>query len=444
MEKEKGNDDNAFQMNTFMSHDGVGCNSHETSALLHLLDAREAYLQSDVGEAAAIRSASHAYRKALANCVQDWEDALNSNQQQQQNEDDMDDDVEKEAENLDLLKIAYAVTHLSETFLLTLLDDSVRGEHHYFENTSSLPGAATADTVRYLRLHHMEDPEAIIDDDTLDRLQQSVQPEQLDGGDAFWNLLENYVRRGCLEDAWALFSRHSLRRRSMEALSFEPLDEYQTAALAQDREGFRALEAILLSAPLPGGRTDAYDADVDMHDDQNSQVEEDELLDGIPRTAYKLWESNNVNRESGDFPIHFQWQAAMHSFQSWQRAVKDLPEVKNLKRRIPQLQRILNIMTGNFSDVEFESWAEELCAELLYKLPNVRLGDIHVRASKTMEKYETTGPSGLDDVILSVMRGNAGSVVEIMHELGGGSGAALPAVMVSISFPPFLSLNPKV
>ena len=38
--------------------------------------------------------------------------------------------------------------------------------------------------------------------------------------------------------------------------------------------------------------------------------------------------------------------------------------------------------------------------------------------------------ASLQDIVIAVMRGNAGVVVEALHGLGGGSGAALPATMV--------------
>lgn len=399
------------EMDTFLSHDGVGCNSFETSALMELLDARDAYLQHEDG--VVVRTASRAYRKALADCVLGWEAEV----------------TETEQENLELLKIAYAVTHLSETFLLlTPPNDSFLSE--YYENTSSLPGAVTADTVRYLRLHHMADPAAQLDDALMDDLEVSLQPDQLDGGEPYWNLVESYVIRGCLHDAWALLSRHSLRRRGAEALTLETMDEYQAATLAQDQDGFRALEALLMSAPLPGGRTDEFDADFQWEEEDNRQ---EGLLEGIPPSAYRLWESNMSKRGSGDFPVNFQSNAALHIYHSWQQAVKALPEVQLLTRRIPQLSRLLPILTGDLKGVEFDSWADELCAELLYKIPNIRLADMHIRATKIMNKYDVSEEQeSVNQMILSIMMGNAGRVVEVLHELGGGSGAALPSVMTSL------------
>ena len=166
--------------------------------------------------------------------------------------------------------------------------------------------------------------------------------------------------------------------------------------------------------------------------------------------AYRLWEAHPSSRTGvlGDFPGRFQSTAALQVYRSWQHAVKGLAEVQALTRRIPPLQTVLALLSGDFSGIIFESWAEEFCAELLYKAPNLRLSDMHIRASRIMEKYkdnnvqdEDDSPQNGDattaaavffnDVVLSVMRGNAGRVVEVLHNLGGGSGAALPAVTVS-------------
>jgi hypothetical protein len=408
-----------FRVDSTLSHDGVGCNPHEASALMNILDARDAYQQSTASDSDTVCSISRAYRKALCDCVEGWESELGNRE---------DEVPVREQENLDLLKITFAVTHLSEAFLLT---PNLAGV--YYDNPSSLPGAVTAETVRYLRLHHMTDPTSVCDEALLDDLENSIQPDQLDDGEPYWNLLQSFLVRGCLNDVWALLSRHSIHRQAQQALTVPGMDEYQAATLAQDLEGFRALEALLLSAPLPGGRTDEYDADFLVQEPEEGETMTQGLIEGIPPLAFRLWEASPDNRRSGDFPISFQPNAALQVYRSWQQAVKAMPEVQNLKRRIPPLQKVLAILSGDFSEIVFESWAEELCAELLYRAPNLRLADMHIRASRIMEKYGQGESDFFNEVVLSVMRGNAGRVVEVLHELGGGSGAALPAVMVSTS-----------
>ena len=259
----------AFATNTFLSHDGVGCNDHERTALIDLLDAHDAYLQS-ANTPQALMSLSKSYRRALANCVQGWEDELMAKQQDGAEEEQSPSNLE----NLELLKVAYAVTHLSETFLLLPSNDQIV---EFYESTTNLPGAVTADTVRYVRLHHMTGASDFLDEETYENLLQSVQPDQWEGSGAiYWKLVEKYVLRGNLEDAWSLLTHHSLCRRCTEAIAaassndtnaLSLYDEYTATSLQEDREGLEALRAILLSAPLPGGRTDQFDAAMADDDD---------------------------------------------------------------------------------------------------------------------------------------------------------------------------------
>ena len=60
------------------------------------------------------------------------------------------------------------------------------------------PGAATADTVRYLRLHHMAHPYEVAGDQ-VDPLLHSTQPELC--GQVYSTLVRTLVLRGCLGDA---------------------------------------------------------------------------------------------------------------------------------------------------------------------------------------------------------------------------------------------------
>lgn len=406
----------SFSMNKTISHDGVGCNTHETSCLMNLLDANDDYLESKT-DSLTHKSLSKVYRNALCECLEGWDKELASEG------DDM--DVAVHTESLELLKIAYAVTHLSETFLLLASNDSVLD---YYENTSLLPGAVTADTVRYLRLHHMGDASAGADESVVDQMLESLHPDQVGDGTVYWKLVVSYLGRGCLEEAWALLSRHSICRRSFDD-TIEALDEYHETTLAEDREGFLALRDILLSAPLPGGRNDEHD---DGNEEEEDKVQE--YLEGIPTSAYRLWETGQASREGagGDYPATFNPHAAQHVYRTWKQALTALPALHKLKRRVPQLNTLLAILSGDFKGIEYDSWAEALCAELLYKLPNLRPDDMNVRAARVMEQYGASTKGGFEEVVLSVMKGNAGRVIQVMHELGGGSGAALPAVIVSV------------
>lgn len=387
---------NELRVDAFLSHDGVGCNPHERSALMKLVTAHGDYHRAGQDN---VKALSRTYRSALRDCLAGWEG----------------DEAIDDEESLELLKLVYAVTHLSEIFLLSNDGDSW-----------STPGAATADTVRYLRLHHMEDPYAVVGEG-LDDMLQSSQPEQY--GAVYWKLLRTLVLRGCLDDAWALISRHHLYRRCFEET--EILDEFHAITIEQDREGFRVLRSLLLSAPLPGGRSEWNDDG--LGDDDNEGDEDNVLLmDGVPRDAYKLWDSDSYSSDR-DFPLDFDPHAAISVHKAWKREVIDNASLHGLLRRLPQLQaNVLSILSGRFDTDIFDSWSEALCAELLYQRPGLCPRDLHVRTADVMQKLGVSVSTEFDQVIpiLSVMKGDAGRVVEVLHQYGGGSGAALPATMV--------------
>eukprot|EP00536_Pseudo-nitzschia_multiseries_P000145 jgi/Psemu1/62505/estExt_Genemark1.C_30027 len=466
---------NAMVMNHVLCDTGVGCNPFESSAIMNLLDARDEYLElrnsnNTIGTSStgththeALLSLSQAYRKALSNCILEWsEDLGNRTATATANQSGSDDDheLQQQLQDQDLLKAAYAVTHLSEVFLLvpSRKDDSASfmmdtgGGFGYEETILGLPGAVTADTVRYLRLHHLGDAADLVDPAVLEELYEVLAPDLYGdetyggtGGSLYWELLEAYFVRGCLEDAWALLSHHSIVRRFLDLEEQEgSLNEYQAASLAEDRDGFLALKNILLSAPLPGGRSNEFDEGFAADREDSAAAEgsdptaDEELIDGISTSAHRLWETGSgsgSNARTGDYPVGFEPHAANQVHQYWKQAIDGIPALQRLRRRLPQLNRLLALLRGNFRDVTFGSWQEELCAELLYKTPGIRLEDIHVRAKALMERHagrETEEIVAIDEIFLTIMKGNAGEAVRALHGFGGGSGAALPAVMTSL------------
>eukprot|EP00978_Attheya_sp_CCMP212_P002097 scaffold4330_cov38-Attheya_sp.AAC.5 len=92
--------------------------------------------------------------------------------------------------------------------------------------------------------------------------------------------------------------------------------------------------------------------------------------------------------------------------------------------------RRTNILLGQFQDVIFDSWPEALCAELLYVRPLICMGDVSVRGARTMSDFghppqpSSEGDSTFEEIVLNLMRGNAGSAVMALHKFGGGSGSA--------------------
>ncbi len=435
---------------------GIGCNTFESSAIMNLLDARDAYLDERKTSSTphqALRQLSRGYRKALADCIDEWSNDLEQRDEKSE-EKTQSEKQNNELVDLDLLRATYAITHLSEIFLMSpsgpqdhngMIENMAYG---YENDMWNLPGAVTADTVRYLRKHHFGDIYNLFDPSVVDKIYELWQPDQEDNGDGneYWKMVEAYVMWGCLEDAWDLLSHHSIVSRYMERKSEldadgSPFNDYQTAALAEDGEGFRALMSILLSAPLPGSRTNASDDGFDTSenktgDSYNPSETKEELIDGIPNSAYRLWEPNSgigdSNNSSTGYYVNFEPKTAYHVHRHWKQAIDTLPALKRLRQRIPQLNTILALLTGNFRDIEFNSWQEEMCAELLYKNPNIRLMDINVRAAALVQRHanDTDEKNSIDEMMLNIMRGNAGEVLKALHGFGGGSGAALPAVMV--------------
>ncbi|CAB9505580.1 expressed unknown protein [Seminavis robusta] len=426
----------AMQINTMLSHSGVGCNEHEVSALMQLLDAHQAHseLTPSVSKSwNTLKTLSKAYRAALRECLVQWEDHWiemdennNDNSMTEGNNNMQQPALDKE--NLEMLKLVYAITHLSEIFILPPPPE-MTSSLDYYADAFSIPGALTADTVRYLRHHHTAPALQMVDPDVLQELMDSLHPDQVDDGAPYWLLLNTLVKHGNLEQAWALLSRHSACQRAMRSRDDMDDDGDEALLLEKDREAFQDLERLLLSAPLPGGRDDANDAGLDAK--HNNRPREETLLEGISTTDYQLWETSDTTLEGTDFPVHYNPRAASTKRHAWQQYVLDLESVHRLARKIPQLDGILKILSGNIKQAVFDNWAEALLAELIYVNPTIVPGNIQVRAEKLMQKYPPVHEQ-MDDVLLSIMQGSSGRVMESLFAFGGASGAALPATVTSL------------
>jgi hypothetical protein len=260
----------------------------------------------------------------------------------------------------------------------------------------------------------------------------------------FWNLLLHIFVRGELSMAWTLLSHHS----AVKMMSEMSDGEDGLHEISPEAEGFGALRAILLSAPIPGGRgemnvDDADDVDVDAP-----------LIDGVPPGADLLWESNprrlrtveysTTASQSILFPEFYQPQAAMNAFTNWQDNIRIVAFPKGggvmsaLFRRFPALKQIVSILVGVVpaSIVAFREWSDILLVELLYSRPNIMPDDIAARAKVAMASIGVSGRDNtntLEEIVFSVMNGNAGKVVEAMFTMcGGSSGAALSATLTSL------------
>jgi hypothetical protein len=212
--------------------------------LIKLLDFRDEYMKkvgvvgggctsSSPSSGAELLTLSKNYRRVLRGCIQEWADDIEAKKKkkngQQQDHQEEADEVEEDDDSaiptgtepseeemsLELLRVTDAVMQLSETFLLPPTatatagggdgtnnnDDSIFDYYSDGAGTvnSSLPGAVTADTVRYLRTHSLGDAEEQFDDSVLEEIRSSYQPDQYNGGKEYWELIEAHLIRGCLE-----------------------------------------------------------------------------------------------------------------------------------------------------------------------------------------------------------------------------------------------------
>ena len=365
-------DDNTMSMNAVYCSTGVTCNPFETKALFEVLDYREDFQSwvienPDAANATVIqklRTLSSSYRKAVYGCLTSWQAPTAGKEKKSLPELPL---------AMELLTCMSAVMHLSQIFLLPYPDTTAvrntNGEEEISLLSNTTPGSLTADTVRYLRAHHL--PHKLnalrsnddFDNDselreTFDQMLSSDQPEYWgvmteNEFSPFWKLVRSLVSRGCLKDAWDVLSHHSSR--------------------CNNREGFLHLRAILLSAPLPGGRDDKFDYDFQIFSESNDNEEEDLIIGDIPYNAYEGWGctsrcatfENHTNAGGGKATG---LRSAKSFYSTWSNHVRIAMESglkDGLLHRIPELRwAVFDVISG--SSDSFDGWAEALCAELLY------------------------------------------------------------------------------
>jgi hypothetical protein len=199
----------------------------------------------------------------------------------------------------------------------------------------------------------------------------------------------------------------------------------------------------------------------------------------VPRNGYLLWEdrprhadrlrklrylrdlrkcglpSDESDHSPSVLPEVYQPNSALSIFHTWQEVIKReaFPSSSGgfglggghghggaldaLFRRFPPLQQILSVLVGkvppNIANDPSLTWSESLLMELLYSRPDISPEDIAARANAIMSRKGDGSKHALDEIILSIMSGSAGQVVETMFSLcGGSSGAALPATVTSL------------
>lgn len=417
---------------------GVGCTEHESTALLQILTAHEEHFREkklrQTNSGAGMKDLSQQYRAAVRECCFQWGDQI----QEMKETGEVDEEtIREEFTNLSLLKDVYVIIHLSEIFLPLLSPSWENGDP--FDK----PGYVTADTVRFLRCHLVDYAQMFFDTEHLTEMVDSEYPEQYQD-QMYWRFLEKLVLRGKLESAWELVKAHSLYRAVMETddLSGDQhgMDTHQQREIAN---AFRSLQVLLLRAPLPGGRKDDFDHALDhdeMYDDGVEDMEYDDDFD-VMASDYKLWEVSDGSSRfiSGDVPLLFSSDEAMRNFQKWKEQVSRVRRTSRLVRKIPDFDNIFAILLGEFTNIIFDSWSEQLCSELLYRTPNLRPRNIGSRASALMQKFASQAVT--DEAILAIMDGEAGKAIDEIYINGGFSGAALPSTLVRSCFCLLFSLE---
>jgi hypothetical protein len=405
-----------------------------------------------------LHSLSRKYRLALTTCVNFWSDANETVVQHMQEDSSQQQDESNEAmlssDSLEYLKIMLTVMHLSEIYLLPQPIPNGVSTSVASSSNSNIPGSLTADTIRYLRLNVMDDKYAIVEDfsaslsmsEDVDPLQQMLDsncPEYWGNDNSsttegamsiYWRQVRALVARGCLKEAWDLIVYHSL------CVNDGP---------SSDQQGFLHLRAIMLSAPLPGGRDDVNDdgfeelhrQEEDETRQQQSLVEiakrdenedgEEPLLEGIPPNAYKGW--NIIRDLNSGVAMH----TAVANWNTWsnyvQRIAQDGSLAGGLLQHIPALRwAVLDVLAGQAPIDSYNSWAEAFCASLLYQRPTIRVADIPIRMEAVLKAYKEDQDETNTGIVLPIMNKNAGKAILTLHSIGGGSGAALPAAITAL------------
>jgi hypothetical protein len=398
-------------VDTLWSHVGAAYfHPFELQALIGIIQAYEEHEKEKNGTKKS--SLSLKCRAAVLKCIAAWDAEISTT-----NEDD--------SNNLVLLQSMYAVMHLSDVFLPLLQSHLGVDSEFSYTDLYEQPGRATADMVRYLRFKHMPSTLSIEED-----FWKASQPEQLD--DTYWNCMYALVLRGNLEDACMLLQRHSLYARSLMSVSD---DEYLSGTLHEMHEAFEELKELLLRAPLPAGRSDQYDSGIQLRTEEFEST--NYYLEDLETQScdYLFWESSTpYSLPSADVPLAFQPQAAQRQHRIYQDYVRRFRQSFKLTRRIPELNKVLNILQGDLSQCQFNNWAEHLCAELLYKNPLMRPRQIGARARVLMQQYGDLEENEHLELLLNIMDGVAGEAISLMYKLGGSSGAALPATAMTVLF----------
>jgi hypothetical protein len=404
-----GSGNESLREESLFSHVGASTfYPFEFQALIRVIQAYEDHIKDPARQTLL----SLKCRAAVLECIAAWTERV-----------DPQDEVDRQ--NLALMQSVYSVMHLSDVFLPLLQSHLGVASDFSYRDLYEQPGRATADMVRCLRFTHM-----MYNLDLNDEFLTAAQPEKL--GDTYWKHMYAMVLRGKLEDAWLLMQRHSLYTHTMAA-NFE--DDSIADAIYETREAFGQLRELLMRAPLPGGRTDQYDNGLSARtvDVESTNFYLDDLETQV--TDYRYWEpATDYINPSMDVPFSFQPEAAQRQHHVYQDYVRRFRYSFKLTRRIPELNKVLDILQGDLSKCEFDGWSDHLCAELLYKTPSIRPRQIGIRARQLMTLYDVLEKNGHLELLLNIMEGSAGESIHLMYKLSGESGAALPTTVTTVLF----------
>lgn len=437
-------DDKRQHMNYLWSHTGSSsCNKHEISALMKVIHAHGEFQQRVDRDVSKVQQQSRAFsrsiRHAVRDCLYAWGEELKQNKN-----DDYDDreksereqqEEEHSLENMEMLRATYSAMHLSDV-ILPLLPNTytwLAGDEEPF----GMPGAASADFIRYLRSNHMESAEAI--DEAIPEMLESKQPDQYGDGKLYWQYVEALVIRGQLEGAWSALERNSqfqtakLFVESADVRSKNNPDLVEAMQIVHDN--FLILKEVLLRAPLPGGRNDMYDDSLGVPETANDEelISNEFYLEGLDvnPSDYNFWEMKSHEDNVGDSSLIYTPKAAIQRHRNWQMYIdRKVWNKLPVKKWVPQVDRILSILCGDFSGLEFEFWPEKLCAEILYRQPDCRPRDLSGLTKRAMREFQVDDDP-FADVVVRIMAGDAGTAIATHYQLGAASGAALPTTLVS-------------
>jgi Nup85 Nucleoporin len=441
-----------LQYGVALADGGTDCNDFELLALTQILEAHASYHSSNRepsdraptphrGREGAetrfhrIQGLSQQYVDSIRHCVEGWEGAITRRRVEAASENGMVVEGVVDEEDLEILlnlKYMFGLVTMSNAYLRLVSPLSALRRRGGM-NPWHYPGLVSADVVRFFR----ETYPVLKDRQPQEVLFGDGAPMTVDVVD--WSLIRSFVLRGLLEPAWLCLQRDPIYITAKQEISHGRINKDRALMRAYQSivDDTESVGVLLLLAPLPGGRA--------IHPLDDGQVEQmiEELVEYDSVSSLRPSDSMGWDA-TGDGYSH---QEAYRKHQLWQGEVRDYVQVrKTLEHKRAEFDELLSIMGGNIRDVRFESWAEELCATILYKAPSMtprQLSDCaaQIAGNSKYWKYDdksdeaplqTTDlvPRVVVEGLLSLMSGLVEVGIPLLWKLGGSSGAALPSAIV--------------